>query len=396
MKKTIIYITKSLADKSGASVSSLDTLLALATADIDLCVASMKRTALPDTINSHQVHQPKWVSLPRNAEFPLPGERFLYRLLRFLIFTPGDPVRKRILSAVKSDLVIANGYGTDPYVSDNEKYLHGKKLLIVRESPRHFSMERNEQNSLHSAVRNISQYDYLVFVSDTCRREWLDLIPVNADNTFHIPNCCNEEAIPAITELDRGTVRRRLQFPEKTYAALCVGSIIARKGQDILIDIMPSLVKEFPGFQLYMIGHYNTSWGRELVSRAKTHPCKDRIHFLGHRDNALEYMYAADLLLLPSRAEALPRVLLEAGLLRTPVIASDVDGNTEIVIDGETGFLFSPACPEKIIPLIRKLREDEELRRKLTDNAHARYWENFSREQLIRRYNDLLQGIFSR
>ena len=63
-----------------------------------------------------------------------------------------------------------------------------------------------------------------------------------------------------------------------------------------------------------------------------------RIIFTDFQSDAISYINALDIFVMPSEKEGLPRVILEAMLLGKPVIASDVTGPSELVVDGETGF----------------------------------------------------------
>ena len=72
------------------------------------------------------------------------------------------------------------------------------------------------------------------------------------------------------------------------------------------------------------------------------------VRFLGVRDDIPDLMAAADAFVLPSRWEGLPMVLLEAASAGLPVVATDVGGNAEVVVDQETGFLVPPDDAEAL------------------------------------------------
>jgi len=64
-----------------------------------------------------------------------------------------------------------------------------------------------------------------------------------------------------------------------------------------------------------------------------------RVRFLGYRDDMADLMRAADIFTLPSHREGMPRSIIEAMLTGLPVVATDVRGSREEVVDGETGLL---------------------------------------------------------
>jgi len=117
------------------------------------------------------------------------------------------------------------------------------------------------------------------------------------------------------------------------------------------------------------------------------------LHFLGEKKNALEYLYAADLLIFPSRAEAMPRVILESMILRTPIISTDVDGIPELITHGQHGLLFRIENSDELAELIYTVSTNRVFSEKLSTNAQMHYWRDFSRQKHASRYKKLLDKI---
>ncbi|MCS7192025.1 MAG: glycosyltransferase family 4 protein [Armatimonadetes bacterium] len=94
--------------------------------------------------------------------------------------------------------------------------------------------------------------------------------------------------------------------------------------------------------------------------------------------------------------EGLPRFILEAMALKKPVVATRVDGCDEAIVDGETGFLVTPANPEAMAEAIRRLLRNPELAKEMGERARQRVEENFSMEKhqkvLAEIYGELLRG----
>jgi glycosyltransferase involved in cell wall biosynthesis len=102
------------------------------------------------------------------------------------------------------------------------------------------------------------------------------------------------------------------------------------------------------------------------------------VRFLGYQAEVAPILAASDLLVLPSRAEGLPVVLLEAMALARPVIAARVGGVPEVIRDGENGLLVAPGAPNELADRVLGL---------LADPAAAERLGNAGRRQVVQRYS---------
>jgi glycosyltransferase involved in cell wall biosynthesis len=107
----------------------------------------------------------------------------------------------------------------------------------------------------------------------------------------------------------------------------------------------------------------------------------DEVTFTGWIDDVAEMMSSWDIYAQPSVAEGLGIAALEAMALGIPVVASDVGGLREIVVDGKTGYLVSPKSPARLAARIRDLADDPGLRAQLGSAAQERAKKEFSRER---------------
>jgi glycosyltransferase involved in cell wall biosynthesis len=121
---------------------------------------------------------------------------------------------------------------------------------------------------------------------------------------------------------------------------------------------------------------------REELERAVTvFGVSDEVTFTGWIDDVAEEMSTWDIYAQPSIAEGFGIAALEAMALGIPVVASDVGGLREIIVDGETGFLVSPKSPGRLAARIRELAADSELRARLGQAGRERAAKYFSRER---------------
>lgn len=136
-------------------------------------------------------------------------------------------------------------------------------------------------------------------------------------------------------ELDKNYIvyRKPMDINKKTFVIICVGFMDTyRKGQHILINAIYLLTKKGFDVELKLVGDGKKK--KEFEKLASKLNILEKVSFLGVISTKDEMFYAlesADIFVLPSKLEGLPRVILEAMSTGLPVIASNVDGNSELV-----------------------------------------------------------------
>jgi glycosyltransferase involved in cell wall biosynthesis len=115
-----------------------------------------------------------------------------------------------------------------------------------------------------------------------------------------------------------------------------------------------------------------------------------RLHLLGYRDDVPALMAAADLFVLPSRFEGLPMSVIEAMLTGLPVVACDVRGPAEQVVDGATGLLVPVGDATALAAALRQLAADAELRTRMGAAGRVRALERYDEAKVLARTLELL------
>jgi teichuronic acid biosynthesis glycosyltransferase TuaC len=183
----------------------------------------------------------------------------------------------------------------------------------------------------------------------------------------------------------RSDARTRLGLRERTL--LSVGHLIERKGHDLVISALPALPKHF----LLVVGEGPE---RPALERLATKlGVADRVRFLGQiAYEALPEVYsAADALVLGSSREGWPNVLLEAMACGTPVVASNIWGNPEVVAQPEAGELMSQRTTSGVVAAVEKLFQSPRDRA-----ATRRYAEGFSWDETTEGQIQLFSEILAR
>ena len=116
------------------------------------------------------------------------------------------------------------------------------------------------------------------------------------------------------------------------------------------------------------------------------------IIFWGKRKDVENLISISDLFLFSTRAEALPRVILETMVVKTPIVSSDVDGIPEM-LNKNNSILFSLNNSSKMIDAISLIYNKDIDVNFLTNNAYKDYWEKFSRQKQYKRMNKILEKV---
>lgn len=183
----------------------------------------------------------------------------------------------------------------------------------------------------------------------------------------------------------REALRRRLGLEGPTLAF--AGRLASQKGVDVALEA----VKRVEDVSLVLAGDGPDA--ELLRRRARELKLGERARFLGPQPRRLvfELLRAADAVVLSSKWENFPHVLVEALAVGTPVIATATGGVTEIVRDGENGLLVEPEDPEALAAAIRRFFADAPLRERLRAAAQASV-ERYAPERIYGRLERILEA----
>lgn len=168
---------------------------------------------------------------------------------------------------------------------------------------------------------------------------------------------------------------------------LFVGRIEPRKGLSTLIKAFEIVLKKIPYAKLVIVG--DTPLKRIYQYRAKK--LGDRVVFLGKVPTRMipSVYRSADVFVAPaSGKESFGIVLIEAMASKIPVIASDIEGYREVVIDGHNGLLFSANDCQNLAETIGRVLRDRKLAQRLGENGHKYVEKNFSWDVISEQIED--------
>ena len=157
------------------------------------------------------------------------------------------------------------------------------------------------------------------------------------------------------------------------------------------VEILARVVKKGVSTRLVMVG--DGSERPNVEHRARCLGVFDKCVFVGKQPKIVDYLSAADVLLLPSEQESFGLAALEAMACEVPVIASRVGGVPEVVTDGETGFLSEVGDVDKMAEDAARLLTDAELRREMGKRARESALSRYRTDIVIPRYIDFYERV---
>jgi glycosyltransferase involved in cell wall biosynthesis len=180
---------------------------------------------------------------------------------------------------------------------------------------------------------------------------------------------------------DKAAIRTRLGMAGDSFRIIYAGSLVRRKGiHDLLYAF--SRIND-PNMKLMIIGE-----GREKATVTEQAQRDKRIEYLGYRENSAEYIKAADMLVLPSQYEGLPNVVMEAMTVGTPVIATNIYGNKELITHQVSGILVPYGDCSALEQAMRYCMNHIEKLPALTEEARKKV-SMFSLEIMVNAYKEL-------
>jgi len=163
------------------------------------------------------------------------------------------------------------------------------------------------------------------FVNSFAVKNILKRYLVKEKKIFVIPSAVDERDF---SSLSRKEAREKMGFKEKVIG--CIGNFSFYKGHTFLIEAFASLSKRHNDISLVFVGQ-NT---KALSEYVKKYNITDKVNIMGFRKDATDILKAFDVLVVPSVIESFPNVILEAMMVKVPVIGTEVGGIGEMLSNG--------------------------------------------------------------
>ena len=228
---------------------------------------------------------------------------------------------------------------------------------------------------------------FIFFQNADDRKLFLQNVKVNASKTGLLPGSGIDLSY---FKTDSPTFGDSIKF-------LMISRLLLEKGVLEYLDAADRVLENRKDVEFQFLGKYEPDHKRAIdkedFNRIKK---SNTITYLGHSDNVKQHIESADVVILPSYREGTPRTLLEAAAMSRPIIATDVPGCREVVLDGTNGFLCEVRNPKSLaqkIALLLALSQEE--KKAMARASRKLVEERFDEQIVIAEYSRKIKQLLS-
>lgn len=284
-------------------------------------------------------------------------------------------VRQRKISLLHAHEFAMNTYGS--VVSR----LTGVPIVTTVHGKNYYS----EKWRRRFAYRLVARQSRMVAVSDDIKSFLVTRVGIKKENLVTIHNGIDLDAYFSAQETEAG--RNGGNGVAWRPVIGTVGNLYPVKGQTHLLKALPTVLKRFPDVTCLIAGRGELLG--QLEAEAAELGIGGRVKFLGLRHDIPQMLQDLDIFVLPSLSEGLPLSVLEAMAAGKPVVATDVGGVREAVINGHTGFLVPPENPQALSDKILSLLQHQDVAKSFGKAGRKRVEQFFSLKKMINQYEEL-------
>jgi glycosyltransferase involved in cell wall biosynthesis len=210
--------------------------------------------------------------------------------------------------------------------------------------------------------------------------------------------------------IEPGTIRQELGLDSERRLVVMLGGVNPAKGTWEFVRALPRVLRCVPNIHFLVLGHFPGFRGNQGIKAALVralygyqHKIERFIHrqdlaahitFTNARRDVPQVMADADLIVFPSTVPHFARPIIEAGAMAKPVVASDLGGPRELVVDGETGLLVLPSDPKVLAEAIIRILSNKQLAQHMGEAGYRRARQLFdakvNTQQTMAVYEELL------
>jgi glycosyltransferase involved in cell wall biosynthesis len=244
------------------------------------------------------------------------------------------------------------------------------------------------QKACWSAIRNV---DFFSTVSDNLKQYFVNELGMPAQSIEVICNGVDTKRF--CPENGKGRLAQLLAVSNSAPIIISVGRLAEAKDHESLLYVMKWLVDSGRDVHLALVGEGDMREHLEVCIRELG--LAQCVTLLGNRTDVHELLPDATLFALSSRREGLPMALLEAMAASLPVVATNVGGIHEVILDGKNGFLVPPENPELLAKKIGGILDNPDVAENLGKRGRDAVESNYSMRTTAAQYSQLYKKILA-
>jgi len=202
-----------------------------------------------------------------------------------------------------------------------------------------------------------------------------------------------------ITEGTSARYRAEFGIPDGAPIIGIIGRIVREKGYFEFVEAAARILRQLPETNFLCIGETlksdHDATGAELHRRIADLKLDGRIHFAGLRSDIRELLSIMNIYTLPSYREGMPRSILEAMAMERPVVATNIRGCREEIVEGRTGHLVPPRDADALAKAVISLLRDPSKAADMGRSGRLRVLEFFTEEKVLERQYDVYQELIA-
>jgi glycosyltransferase involved in cell wall biosynthesis len=289
----------------------------------------------------------------------------------------------QLIKEEKPDVVQANAGDTLKYAVLSKLFFKWKQPIVFRNASTISLYIKTAPAKLLNGFF-FKHANRIVSVSNTSATDFAKLFPQFKERIVTVPIGI-EEAV-----LNDAAKEHVLQGASKPVL-VHVGGFSFEKNHVRLIEIFEGIQKKQPGASLHFVG--SGPLQAQIEELVKQKGLEKQIHFYGFRNDAMQFIKNADALLLPSIIEGLPGVILEAFYCKTPVVAYNVGGISEVVINNKTGYLVPKGNEDAFVDNVLKAIEKTPANQQMVQNAWQLVMNEYLNTRIAAKFLEVYNSI---
>ena len=233
----------------------------------------------------------------------------------------------------------------------------------------------------------------VIAVSEETRRYSIKTGNLNPDQVQVIHNGVEINRFRRLEPEEIFRLKTELNIPHNSRVLMTLAVLRQLKGIHYMLPAFLDILKTFPESHYLIVG--DGPYAGNLKALARELGVSNHVTFSGMRNDVPRVLAVGDLFILPTLEDAFPTVLLEAMASSIPLVASNVGGVPEIVIDGETGLLVPPANSGELAKACKYLLSTPAIMARMADAGRNRVKECFDVTLQVNKLSDLFRQLLT-